>query len=145
VRRSLIRAPRALVAVLGARHRHPYQPQRLQPPYLLGKWRWWDGTRTIHNPCYMGNLLSKDRLETRLPPESPTPRVHAVHHRLSADTIQQLITDYQAGAPSTQLMLTYNLGKGTVLRLLREVRLLAYPRTNRSLGVFGSAVICPRP
>jgi hypothetical protein len=52
-------------------------------------------------------------------PKSPEPRVHAVHRRLSPDTIQQLVTDYQAGIPSTQLMLTYNLGKGTVLRLLR--------------------------
>ena len=54
------------------------------------------------------------------PPKSPTPRVHAVNRRLSPDTIQQLITDYQAGTPSTQLMVTYNLGKGTVLRLLRD-------------------------
>jgi hypothetical protein len=53
-------------------------------------------------------------------PKSPTPRVHAVHRRLSTDTIQQLIADYQAGTPSTQLMVTYSLGKGTVLRLLRE-------------------------
>ena len=53
------------------------------------------------------------------PPKSPTPRIHAVQRRLSPDTIQQLITDYQAGTPSTQLMVTYNLGKGTVLRLLR--------------------------
>lgn len=53
------------------------------------------------------------------PPKSPTPPIHAVHRRLSPDTIQQLITDYQAGTPSTQLMFTYNLGKGTVLRLLR--------------------------
>ncbi len=53
-------------------------------------------------------------------PKSPAPRVHAVHRRLSPDAIQQLITDYQAGTPSTQLMLTYRLGKGTVLRLLRE-------------------------
>lgn len=52
-------------------------------------------------------------------PKSSEPRVHAVHRRLSPDTIQQLITDYQSGTPSTQLMLTYNLGKGTVLRLLR--------------------------
>jgi len=53
-------------------------------------------------------------------PKSPTPRVHTARRRLSPDTIQQLITDYQAGTPSTQLMLTYNLGKGTVLRLLRD-------------------------
>jgi len=53
-------------------------------------------------------------------PEPPTPRVHAVNRRLCPDTIQQLIADYQAGTPSTQLMVTHNLGKGTVLRLLRD-------------------------
>lgn len=54
------------------------------------------------------------------PAKSPAPRVHAVHRRLSSATIQQLVTDYQAGTPSTQLMTTYDLGKGTVLRLLRD-------------------------
>jgi hypothetical protein len=54
------------------------------------------------------------------PSKSFIPRVHAAQRRLSPGTIQQLITDYQAGTPSTQLMLTYHLGKGTVLRLLRE-------------------------
>lgn len=53
-------------------------------------------------------------------PKLPAPRVHAVHRRLSPATIQQVITDYQAGTPSTQLMITYNLVKGTVLHLLRD-------------------------
>ncbi len=59
-------------------------------------------------------------VRTSQPCKSTTPRVHAVHRRLSPDVIQQLIADYQAGTPSTQLMVNYNLGKGTVLRLLRE-------------------------
>ncbi|MFL6137370.1 MAG: helix-turn-helix domain-containing protein [Frankiaceae bacterium] len=35
-------------------------------------------------------------------------------------TIAQLVADYMAGAPSAELMRTYQLGKGTVLGLLRE-------------------------
>lgn len=54
------------------------------------------------------------------PSKLPTPRVHAVQRRLSPDAIQQLVADYQAGTPSTQLIVTYKLGKGTVLRLLRN-------------------------
>jgi len=60
-----------------------------------------------------------DAVETQ-PPKSPKPRDYAVYRRLAPATIQQLVTNYQAGAPSTQLMVTYTLGKGTVLRLLRE-------------------------
>jgi transposase-like protein len=47
-------------------------------------------------------------------------RVHAARRRLSANTIQQLATDYQAGVPSTQLAKRYGVSKGAVLRLLRE-------------------------
>jgi len=47
-------------------------------------------------------------------------RIHNVHRRLDPDVIAQLVADYQAGSPSTELMATYGLGKGTVLRLLRE-------------------------
>jgi hypothetical protein len=54
------------------------------------------------------------------PSKSPTPRVHAVQRRLSPHTIQQLITDYQTGTPSTQLAKRYGFSKGAVLRLLGE-------------------------
>lgn len=59
------------------------------------------------------------------------PRVHAIERRLEADTVRQLIEDYEAGIPSTRLMVTYYLGKGTVLRLLREhgVQLRNQPMT----------------
>ena len=72
-------------------------------------------------PLLFGQLAGRQWVrKPAKPAKSPTPRVHAVQRRLSADTIQQLVTDYQAGTPSTQLMVSYNLGKGTVLRLLRE-------------------------
>lgn len=47
-------------------------------------------------------------------------RVHAARRRLPTETIQQLVTDYQAGTPSTQLATRYGISKGAVLRLLRE-------------------------
>lgn len=49
-----------------------------------------------------------------------TSYVHAVRRRLSAEAIQQLVSDYQAGVPSTQLATRYGISKGAVLRLLRE-------------------------
>lgn len=54
-----------------------------------------------------------------------------MHRRVSADVIQQLVEDYQAGTPSTQLTTKYQLGKGTVLQLLREqgVQLRNQPMT----------------
>jgi hypothetical protein len=36
------------------------------------------------------------------------------------DLVSELVTRYQAGMPSTQLIQLYGLGKGTVLQLLRE-------------------------
>jgi hypothetical protein len=48
------------------------------------------------------------------------PRIHAVERRLSAETIQQIVDEYNAGAPSTELMQRYNLSKSAVLDLLRK-------------------------
>ena len=45
--------------------------------------------------------------------------IHNVRRRLGAEVITQLVHDYQAGVPSTELTVTYGIGKGTVLRLLR--------------------------
>ncbi|HEY2089952.1 MAG TPA: hypothetical protein VGH54_28515, partial [Mycobacterium sp.] len=49
----------------------------------------------------------------------PVPRIHAIERRLEADIIKQLVQDYEAGTPSTELTERYELGKGTVLKLLR--------------------------
>lgn len=49
---------------------------------------------------------------------SPGLHVHKARQRLDTATIQHLVTDYQDGTPTTQLMRQYQLGKGTVLRLL---------------------------
>lgn len=48
------------------------------------------------------------------------PRTHAVERRLDERTLRQLISDYSSGEPTTVLMDRYNLGKGTVLGILRR-------------------------
>ena len=49
-------------------------------------------------------------------------RIHAVRKRRSSDVLAQLITHDEAGRSRTWLIQTYNLGKGTVLSLLEELR-----------------------
>jgi hypothetical protein len=65
----------------------------------------------------LSNLGQSDSL--RSVPIAPS-RVHAARRRLSAEIIQQLLTDYQAGVPSAQLAQRHGISKGAVLRLLRE-------------------------
>jgi hypothetical protein len=48
------------------------------------------------------------------------PRIHNAQKRLGPEVVAQLIADYQAGAPSTALMQTYGIGKGTVLKILED-------------------------
>lgn len=53
-------------------------------------------------------------------PSGPLPRIHNAQKRLGPEAVAQLISDYQAGAPSTALMSRYHLGKGTVLQILEH-------------------------
>lgn len=48
------------------------------------------------------------------------PRVHAIERRLEASVVEKLVQDYEAGVPTTQLTKKYDIGKGTVLKLLRD-------------------------
>lgn len=52
--------------------------------------------------------------------QTKCPTVHALDRRLTPKLVKELVTAYEAGTPSTQLMSTYSLGKGSVLKLLRE-------------------------
>ena len=54
--------------------------------------------------------------------EQPTGqrRPYRIAQRLDEATIQQLVQDYRDGIPTTRLTMRYGLGKGTVLKLLRE-------------------------
>jgi hypothetical protein len=51
--------------------------------------------------------------------EEPS-RIFSAEERLGPETVAQLVADYEAGATSLDLMASYSLGKGTVLRLLRQ-------------------------
>jgi hypothetical protein len=55
--------------------------------------------------------LPKLRRSTTVRPPSQAPRVHNARKRLGPDAVAQLIADYDAGCPSTDLMATYGLGK----------------------------------
>jgi hypothetical protein len=58
--------------------------------------------------------------ERVLPPNGPNLRTHQASKRLGHRGVAQLVADYEAGEPTTALMSKYDLGKGTVLRLLRS-------------------------
>jgi hypothetical protein len=55
-------------------------------------------------------------------------RAHQLRHkliqRLDADIAERLVADYNAGVPTTQLTKKYELGKGSVLRLLSDAAVL---------------------
>jgi DNA-binding CsgD family transcriptional regulator len=50
----------------------------------------------------------------------PTGRIHRVSQRLDQAAIEQLLQDYRDGLPSLELGRKYQLGKSTVLGLLRQ-------------------------
>jgi DNA-binding NarL/FixJ family response regulator len=52
--------------------------------------------------------------------ETPAPRIHAIHRRLSSKRLQQLLADYQAGISANQLALRYELSRASIRGLLRE-------------------------
>jgi hypothetical protein len=56
------------------------------------------------------------------------PQVHALKRRLRPEDITQLVADYQAGSSSTALMKKYQLGKGTILGILREAGVIRQQR-----------------
>lgn len=78
------------------------------------------------NPVYQGSQIRKtvemvEKLANRQVREvSPLPQVHRVDRRLSAETIAALVQAYQDGVPTTQLRERFELGHGTVIRLLHE-------------------------
>ncbi len=61
-----------------------------------------------------------DAPTTNLDKPAGQPRVHKLDRRLYPELIAALVADYPAGMSSVKLMETYGLGKGSVLKLLRE-------------------------
>jgi hypothetical protein len=67
-----------------------------------------------------------DRSPNPRPPDDglTSPRRHKLTQRLSDHERSTLIEAYVAGAPSTELMERFNLGKGSVLAILDEAGVL---------------------
>src|SRR5215217_6987469 len=62
-----------------------------------------------------GDALSHHRSH---PDTARTPQ--RVEQRLGHEVISRVVDEYVSGTPSTRLAACYGIGKGTVLRLLRE-------------------------
>lgn len=60
-----------------------------------------------------------------------SPRIHKATQRLDPATVEQLMADYRDGMPTTQLMQTYHLSKGAILRIMDAH---AVPRRNSALS-----------
>jgi transposase-like protein len=54
------------------------------------------------------------------PARTAAPRVHKLDKRLDPAVVAELVAAYEAGTSATQLTKQYNVGKGSVLRLLHE-------------------------
>lgn len=65
--------------------------------------------------------------------EQPTvpPRTHKATQRLDPAIMEQLVADYRDGMPTTQLMQTYHLSKGAILRIMDAHGI---PRRNTSMS-----------
>lgn len=53
-------------------------------------------------------------------PTAAPPRPHKLERWLTAELAEQVVGDYRAGVSSSELTLKYQLGKSTVLRILRK-------------------------
>lgn len=53
-------------------------------------------------------------------PQPPTASPRSLRYRLSDTQRQAIVRDYQNGTPTTELTRRFQLGKGTVLKLLEE-------------------------
>jgi hypothetical protein len=62
------------------------------------------------------DALSHQRTYTALLPHVP----QRVDRRLGAEKIERIVADYVSGTSSVVLARTHGIGKGTLLRLLRE-------------------------
>ena len=56
-------------------------------------------------------------IASRLPARRPPRRID---RKVSSEVAAQLVSDYESGVPSTHLSMISGLGKGSVLKLLKE-------------------------
>jgi Helix-turn-helix domain len=74
----------------------------------------------------------------RLHPVAPSgsSKPHKLDQRLQPDVISELLAEYEAGMPTTQLAALFDLSKGAVLTLLHEagVSMRRQPLTDKELA-----------
>jgi hypothetical protein len=68
--------------------------------------------------------ITLDKMTQRPPIAQPSEhrQRHKIAQRLDPDTITAIVKAYEDGTPTTRLTLQFNLGKGTVLRILQAHR-----------------------
>jgi DNA invertase Pin-like site-specific DNA recombinase len=69
-----------------------------------------------------GALTPNGQVRTMSPPrvEAIPPEPFKLAQRLKPDTVAEIIALYEAGEPSTALAASFNLSKGSVIKILRE-------------------------
>lgn len=93
-----------------------------------------------------------------LRPADSAPRIHAIQRRLSRETREQLLADYQAGVSARQLAGRYELSRASIRILLRESGLpqryqaMTEAETDQAVELYGAgstiaeaAVVLGRP
>jgi transcriptional regulator of aromatic amino acid metabolism len=71
--------------------------------------------------------VAKTDAPAQEPARSPG-HIHRAVQRLDSAVIEQLLQDYRDGLSTRQLATKYQLGKSTILRLLRRYGVLVRPR-----------------
>ena len=51
---------------------------------------------------------------------SKKPQRHKLDHRIDGELVARVVAEYEAGTPTTQLTRMFSLGKGSILKILRE-------------------------
>jgi hypothetical protein len=64
--------------------------------------------------------LVEESAETPVRTREPLPQVQRVDRRLSSETIAELVQTYRDGASTTQLRHQYELGQGSVIKILHK-------------------------
>jgi hypothetical protein len=78
------------------------------------------------NPAYQGKRLrqmvelAEKSAKTSVRTREPLPQEQRVDRRLSSETIAELVQTYRDGASTTQLRQQYELGQGSVIKILHK-------------------------
>lgn len=70
-----------------------------------------------HSKLVIPTHVPASPIATQRPAAKPP---HRLDRKVSAETAAQLVADYESGVPSTHLTRIYGLGKGSILKLLKE-------------------------